>query len=346
MTEVKREWDNMARIGYSKYSICRAGEIKNDKTNHVLQPNPDERGYVRPWLRNDEGKGTMPYMHILMAKMYIPNTDRKPTVDHIDRNRSNNKLENLRWATGSEQGYNREAYEISCRVIIKFDLSGNPLRKYKSRRELQKVEGISSAQIAKLCKNGQTANNSKWQFEDETHIHGEQFFKVPDDTIEEVWASNFGRVFIMRNRRATWGIMTAEKYMCTNVRPKNTNNENKDNNNEKVKPVHKFIHRLVISAFKGNDSRLVNHINGIRNDNRIENLEYVTQSENMTHAVKQGTIKSIPVIQMDKDGNFIAEYESICQASRSTGINNGRISQVCNIKKHQLAGGFKWKFKE
>ena len=58
------------------------------------------------------------------------------------------------------------------------------------------------------------------------------------------------------------------------------------------KPRSYEIHRLVGLAFIENplNKRIVNHINGIKNDNRVENLEWVTHQENMAHAIKTGLI--------------------------------------------------------
>ena len=51
------------------------------------------------------------------------------------------------------------------------------------------------------------------------------------------------------------------------------------------------VHRLVALAFLGSSDLYVNHINGVKTDNRLENLEYCTSQENMNHAVKMGVIK-------------------------------------------------------
>ena len=116
------------------------------------------------------------------------------------------------------------------------------------------------------------------------------------------------------------------------------------------------VHRLVAKTFLkrpiGKDQ--VNHINGVKTDNRSSNLEWVTGSENMQHALKSNLWKpnierareisreksSIAVSQINEKGDVVNTFKSISSAERETGIKH--ISCV-TLGKRKRAGGFYWK---
>ena len=96
------------------YQISNLGRVKslNRKINKrkcietIKKPSLTNKGYFRLSL-SKFGKKEYYHIHKLVAETFIPNKENKPTIDHIDRNKTNNNVSNLRWATYKEQIKNR-----------------------------------------------------------------------------------------------------------------------------------------------------------------------------------------------------------------------------------------------
>lgn len=141
---------------------------------------------------------------------------------------------------------------------------------------------------------------------------------------------------------------------CGRIMNKNTKRLLKPDSNSKYYSVnlyknnkqYKFlIHRLVYEVFnedKIEDGYVINHIDGNKINNCLNNLEKITRTENNLHAVyKIKTTKNTKeVSQYDLNLKLIKTYPSIAEAQRQTGINN--ISRAA--KQHTKAGSFYWKF--
>ena len=94
--------------GFENYSVSNFGNVINNKTGRVLKPRIDNSiGYYRVSLCND-GNEYKKLLHKLIAENFIPNPHRKKCIDHIDNNKLNNNVCNLRFCTQQENCMNRK----------------------------------------------------------------------------------------------------------------------------------------------------------------------------------------------------------------------------------------------
>lgn len=117
------------------------------------------------------------------------------------------------------------------------------------------------------------------------------------------------------------------------------------------------IHRLVAEYFIPNPGckSQVNHIDGNKKNNHVSNLEWVTPSENMKHAFKNGLNKiskerkekaKKKIVQIDlKTNKQIKIFDSADDIEKELGIHHGNIAGVCKGRR-KSAGGFGWKYLE
>ena len=92
--------------GYENYIIFEDGKIINTLSGRELKPCLNNHGYYFICLCKD-GKTKLFKLHRLIALAHIPNPYNKPFIDHINRNKKDNRIQNLRWSTKSENMRNQ-----------------------------------------------------------------------------------------------------------------------------------------------------------------------------------------------------------------------------------------------
>ena len=112
---------------------------------------------------------------------------------------------------------------------------------------------------------------------------------------------------------------------------------------------HYAVHRLVANAFLENtDNKTeVNHKNGNKYDNRVDNLEWCDHVENMKHAFENSICKypprrTTPVVMMNPEGEIIGIYNSVKEASEQTNTSINTIYCTLSTKNTKPVNGRIW----
>ena len=152
---IKEIWKTAIVDGeiYEGFEISNWGRIKSLNYNHtgkpdLMKPGKDKDGYFQVKLWKN-GKYKMCKVHRLVAEAFIPNPENKPTVDHIDRNKLNNFVGNLRWADIELQNNNRDLSTIS-KTVLQYTLDGEFIREWPSTQECGR-NGFNQGHVWDCC---------------------------------------------------------------------------------------------------------------------------------------------------------------------------------------------------
>lgn len=277
--EVKRViWDGKE----TQYFLFSNGDLYNTKTHRISQ-GALNHGYLRFTL-NIDGKDIGIFKHQLLAKLYIPNPQNKPYINHINGCVQDNRLENLEWVTQKEN-CNKKVNPIQKRNDIEY-----------SEEEIQKEE---------------------WRSFRDTHYD----------------ISSLGRA---RNNKTGKILMGSINKNSGYIRSSYINK------NGEISEIQ--MHRAVYEVFHLDEKiNIINHIDSNRQNNRLNNLENIIQSENVLKSYYDTkTKKTFITAQYDLNMNLINIYPSQSAAAKAINLKYpSNIRQAVNTG--QQSHGYYWR---
>lgn len=172
------------------YQVSNLGEVKSLRKEralghsvkvteeHILRPSTHRDGYLRVVLMKDHVRYTR-LIHRLVAQTFISNPENKPTVNHLDEIKTHNSVDNLEWATISENTTYGNAYvervktqkmhQPKSKVVYQYTLDKELVAKYTSAGEAARQTGVIKSGI-QHCANGhrgfKTYKGYIWRYEE------------------------------------------------------------------------------------------------------------------------------------------------------------------------------------
>lgn len=172
------KYEKRAIADYPEYAVSEYGDVYGKK-NNLLKHDVTYDGYHRVTLYKNNKPKHYP-IHRLVAETFIPNPENKPTVNHIDGDKSNNSVSNLEWSTHSENsqhaydnGLNRCHFTDEDRRRAgrsKAEQSSKPVRLietgeiYSSARECARANDLDHGNVCACC-NGNRKTHHGMHFE-------------------------------------------------------------------------------------------------------------------------------------------------------------------------------------
>lgn len=338
------------------YFISNQGRCFSKKTNKELSTRL-KSGYksVSLWkdgyIENEKFQ-----IHYLVYISFKNDYDKNKVIDHIDGNKLNNDVNNLRCISQSENvinAYKNNKKMYQQHIIQAFDENNNLINEFNSTDEARIfINHKNKSSITKSLKGDyKCAGGYIWKFKDENIANQKNNNKIEDCSdyvcIGKINDNEFSNYYINKK-----GVVI-----------------NKKNNNKIVK-IHKNangyyvihlyyspkekkhfqLHRLIGKYFLKdgekyyNDNKyVINHIDENRNNNNIDNLEWITYKNNTIHSIGR------KVAKINKDTNEVIKiYNTITEAYEELNKPwSSLITKVCNGENgRKTIYGFKWKYIE
>ena len=164
---MKEQWRTAVYDGIvyeGLYKVSNLGRIlnlnyRNTGKSKLMTPSENTDGYFKINLRKN-GETKTCYVHRLIAQTFIPNPENKPEINHIDEDKTNNRVDNLEWkwhkdninhGTHNERSAKTRTNGKLSKRVLQLSLDGELIREWESTQECGR-NGFDQSAVAACCR--------------------------------------------------------------------------------------------------------------------------------------------------------------------------------------------------
>jgi len=318
--------------GYNKkYLISDHGDVFSCIYNCMIKASKTKLEYYQMKLQKNK-KQINKYIHVLVYETFIGKKNENFVIDHINRNKLDNKLTNLREVSKSDNAKNCVKKLNTNKIILQYSLNNKLIKIWYKLEDIIKTNNYSNKKIMDcLCNKKENAYNYIWKYEKKLNQKTVDKYFKPVKTNGDIDFSHYKinkNGDIINNKNIIIIPSTNKNYKCINLSV-----------NKQIKSFK--IHRLVALTFldKQKNKNIVNHLDNNSLNNHVSNLEWTTNKGNSEHGI------GIKINKHDLKTNKIIEtYPTLKKAYKSVNkLQSYLIGHVCQGKKDSIYG-FKWSY--
>lgn len=170
---MNNDWNTC--LFFNSYQANRDGQIRNEKSGRIMKPYRQKTGYVFVCLQHN-GKSYTKTVHRLVWEAFNGPIPEGMDVNHINEDKTDNRLENLNlmtrkeninWGTCIERRRQKQRNNIRSKVILQYGLDGELVQEWPSEKEIERILGYNQGNISRCCSGViKTSYNYIWRYKE------------------------------------------------------------------------------------------------------------------------------------------------------------------------------------